>query len=127
MTTATEPKVNTRRCSRCRGTGMWRPLKVCLRCNGTGETVIVTTAERAAAKAASDRRYAALLQVQAGAAKRDGHRNGSVAYDANWGFRLLEEREPQRFAACLASIEAGRLDHVIDALIAYLHANQNGA
>ncbi len=125
--TATEPKVRTRKCGRCRGTGMWRPLKVCLRCDGTGEIAIVSAADRAAAKAVADRRYAALLKIQARAAERDECRNGSVAGETTWGFNLLEEREPERFATCLDSIEAGRLDSVIDALVAYFHANRNEA
>ncbi len=115
----------TRTCPRCSGTGTvhngW-----CFLCwgSGTHTFTVYTAAEKADIKAAGRRRIAALETVKAAAARLDEHL-GLRSCDARyadwsfWGFDRLESQEPERFAAMLDALDAGRTYDVVRGLADY--------
>lgn len=112
-----------RPCRRCKGTGIfhiWSGPIDCRNCGGTGKIPSVRDSRRLGE--ASDRRNRLVKAMYARAEERDGRRNGSTHSKTRQGQSLLEQDEPHRLPALLDSLEAGRVDEVIDALIAYRDA-----
>jgi len=110
-------------CRRCNGTGEFsRTHGVCFNCQGAGFTYpTAKTAPRH--DVSSARRMATINTIRTRAVERDGMRNGPIETETSWARSLLEDNEPARFERLVASVEAGRVDNVIEALRAYHHAN----
>ncbi|MDJ0342228.1 hypothetical protein QMK19_03380 [Streptomyces sp. H10-C2] len=113
-----------RPCRRCKATGTFHlpngPVQ-CRNCTGTGK--VPSARDRRRIKAA-DRNYYRLIKVMyARAEERDGRRCGDIDFTAHQGFSLLEQNERHRLPALFRSLEAGRVDDVIDMLIAYRNAH----
>lgn len=115
-----------RPCRRCKGTGTFHvstgPVS-CAQCWGTGK--VSSPRDRRRINEAATRRYALLKAMYARAEERDGRRCGDVDFHTHQGYSLLEQHEQHRLDALFASLEAGRIDAVIDALIAYRNAHAN--
>lgn len=118
QTVATKPVV-TRTCPRCSGTGEKFHGR-CFRCHGVG-TVELADRTPKIDPAIGKRRYRLILVLRERAMQLDGHANGTIEFESSLGRDLLETREPERHARALTSIEQGRTDDVIRALITYYH------
>lgn len=118
----------TVKCKRCNGTGVWTGWTPagrggeCFGCDGTGLKAITryTAAEKAERQQHLGRRSRSLTLItergrEIGAEQGDAE----LMWDAEYGFAALESHEPDRFVKMLATLEAGRLDDVIYALVAY--------
>ena len=115
---------DTRRCGRCKGSGTVDlggqggfNLASCRNCWGTG-TVLIGEARRRAVAAYT--RRCELVRVLRVRAEQLGH---DTAYAVQDGRDHLETHAPERHARLLDSVEAGRLDAVIAALVEYAAAN----
>lgn len=115
---ATKPKIVVK-CRRCNGTGVC--LGRCFLCRGYGSVyrnVGVTGAPQYRAQVAAQR---AALLARLRELSADMSRAEAINYKrpvlAAW--TKLQEGEPQRFAAMLASMANGRVDAVATALRAY--------
>ncbi|MFM9635958.1 hypothetical protein [Streptomyces turgidiscabies] len=120
-TTAIELLDPLRKCRRCKGTGTFWIMSdnpaPCRNCSGTGKVPSPRDRRRIAA---ADRNIYRLIKVmRTRADERDGRRNGRIEFESHQGFGLLEQNEPHRLPALFRSLEAGRVDEVIDMLIAY--------
>lgn len=108
----------TTKCKRCNGTGVWMGRGECFGCNMAGvRTHIRYTATEKAEKDARQARVSAVRNAiwswaEANLSKLD-------RWDAQDGYIALRDREPERFEKLLASVEAGRLEDVVRALVAY--------
>lgn len=121
----------TVKCRRCNGTGIWTGWTPagrggeCFGCDGTGSLVITryTVEEKAAIQDRLRRRNDAYTAIDS-RARELGKQVGDseLRWDATYGFAALEEQEPERYAKMLDSLDAGRLDEVINALAAYYRA-----
>lgn len=118
----------TVKCRRCSGTGVYGNTGVCFGCDGTGRLTCTryTPAEKAAISARRLRTTRALEQIKARAQELAG-KNSRFEWDVRYGFTALRDSEPERFTKMLDSLDAGRLDHVIDALAAYHRNPQKGS
>jgi hypothetical protein len=124
QTTAIELLDPLRPCPRCNGTGIYRTRRgpdTCYRCNGTAEVPSVRDQRRI--DAANRVCYRLIKAMRVRAEERDGRRNGRIEFESHQGFGLLEENERHRLPALFQSLEAGRVDEVIDMLIAYRNAH----
>lgn len=113
-----------RPCRRCKGTGtahIWSGPVGCRNCGATGE--VPSTRDRRRIEAANQNFYRLIKAMRVRAEERDGRRNGRIEFESHQGFGLLEQNEPQRLPALFQSLEAGRVDDVIDMLIAYRNAH----
>jgi hypothetical protein len=109
-----------RKCRRCKGTGtfhIWSGPVACRNCSGKGE--VPSPRDRRRIQAADRKFYGLIKTMRSRAEERDGLRNGPIEFDSHQGFSLLEQNEPHRLPALFRSLEAGRVDDVIDMLIAY--------
>lgn len=111
----------TVKCRRCSGTGVYGNTGICFGCNGTGIKTCVrrTPQEKADQRALQLRTSHALEQIKSRTRERSGQKNSRLETDARHGFTALRDNEPDRFRRMLNSLEAGRLDDVIDALARY--------
>lgn len=112
----------TAKCRRCSGTGVWFESGFCFGCNGSGVKTITryTAEEKAAKRTLAERTHGALERIKTRTRElADGRRNSRLEWYAQYGFIALREREPERFAKMLDSLDAGRLDDVIHALAKY--------
>ncbi|MCX4596064.1 hypothetical protein OG819_42385 [Streptomyces sp. NBC_01549] len=118
----------TIKCRRCSGTGVYTGWTVagrggeCFGCDGTGSKLITryTAAEKAAIQERTQRRSRSLKLISSrGRELGTAAKDAELMWDAEYGFAALEDREPDRFAVMLDAVEAGRLDAVIHALVAY--------
>lgn len=112
----------TVKCRRCSGTGIWFEAGLCFGCNGAGVKTATryTAEEKAAKRALAERSYGALKRITTRTRElAGGRRNSRLEWDARYGFTTLRDREPERFAKMLDSLDAGRLDDVIHALAKY--------
>lgn len=109
--------------TRCKGTGGFElangNVVPCASCCGRGFLIIYTAAEKAERKAAWDRRYATLDIIKRRAAEISEGEPRGFADVVRQGFGMLADREPERLERLYASLDAGRLDDVIRALVAY--------
>lgn len=117
MTQSTATKPATRACPRCCGTGE-KFHGMCFLCKGIG-TIDLTRRSVKVDPLLGERRYQLILALREHAMELDGYPNGPIAAESAWGRDLLESREPERHAHALTSIEQGRTDDVIHALVAY--------
>lgn len=109
-----------RPCRRCKGSGtfhIWSGPVQCRNCSGTGE--VPSVRDRRRIEDANQNYYRLIKAMRTRAEERDGHRNGRIEFESHQGFGLLEQNEPHRLPALFRSLEAGRVDDVIDMLIAY--------
>lgn len=120
-------------CRRCGGTGVWpgvggRGGGWCFRCQGAGAVTFTryTAQEKADMTTRWNRRMAALETVKDFAARLDESlgltrtsREGAHILLSVWGFNRLEEKDPDRFAAMLDSLDEGRVYDVVRALADY--------
>lgn len=118
----------TAKCKRCNGTGVWTGWTPagrggeCFGCDGTGLKVITryTAAEKAERQERLGRRSRSLaLITERGRELGTERGDAELMWDAEYGFAALEDRDPGRYAKMLDSLEAGRVDDVVDALAAY--------
>lgn len=112
-----------RKCRRCKGTGIFQTLNgpvTCASCLGRGKVPSARDQRRLNAEGA--RRSCLLKAMYKRAEERDGHRNGDIDFKVGQGYGQLEQNEPHRLDALFDSLEAGRIDDVIDALVAYRNA-----
>ena len=123
-TTAIELLDPKRPCRRCNGTGTFHlpngPVS-CRNCTGTGR--VPSARDRRRIEAADRNYYRLIKAMRTRAEERDGRRNGPIEFESHQGFGLLEQNEPHRLPALFRSLEAGRVDDVIDMLIAYRNAH----
>jgi hypothetical protein len=109
-----------RPCRRCNGTGIFHitsgPVP-CASCTGTGNVPSVRDERRLNAESA--RRSRLLKAMNERIAERAGHRNSDLDFEVYQGYGLLDQNERHRMGALFDSLEAGRVDEVIDALVAY--------
>lgn len=113
-----------RKCRRCKGTGVfhiWSGPVDCRNCSGTGQ--VPSVRDRRRIQAADRNIYRLIKVMRERAEERDGCRNGRIEFESHQGFGLLEQNERHRLPALFRSLEAGRVDDVIDALIAYRNAH----
>lgn len=113
-----------RPCRRCKGTGtfhIWSGPVGCRNCGATGK--VPSTRDRRRIEAASQNYHRLIKAMRTRAEERDGRRNGRIEFESHQGFGLLEQNEPHRLPALFQSLEAGRVDDVIDMLIAYRNAH----
>jgi rubrerythrin len=127
-TTAIELLDPMRTCRRCKGTGTFWIMSdnpaPCRNCSAAGK---VPSARDRRRIAAAERNYYRLVKaMRARAEERDGRRNGRIEFESHQGFGLLEQNEPHRLPDLFRSLEAGRVDDVIDTLIAYRNAHVSG-
>ncbi|WP_326742785.1 hypothetical protein [Streptomyces sp. NBC_01768] len=109
---------------RCNGTGTFQATSgpaFCFPCSGTGKIPSARDQRRLAAE--ETRRYGLLKVMYARAAERDGSRAGDIDLQTHQGYGLLEQNEAQRLDALFDSLDAGRIDDVIDALMAYRNSH----
>jgi hypothetical protein len=115
-----------KRCGRCGGSGFWFDRGLCFNCRGAGQvTVTVRTAEeKAASKTLFERATRAYQTVRETAAAL--YEAGKMDYEAAWyaehGVNELREREPERYAKMLDSLDAGRIEETVIALSVYCAA-----
>lgn len=113
--------------TRCKGTGGFELVNgnivPCAGCCGRGYLIIYTAAEKAARKAAWEQRCKAQQMIKQHAAKMSEGMTGMLAVTfaeiARQGFGRLADREPERLSKLYASLAAGRLDDVVNALYHY--------
>jgi hypothetical protein len=125
-TTAIELLDPLRPCRRCKGTGtfhIWSGPVGCRNCNATGK--VPSARDRRRIQEADQNYYRLIKAMRTRAEERDGRRNGRIEFESHQGFGLLEQNEPHRLPALFQSLEAGRIDDVIDMLIAYRNAHAN--
>lgn len=108
----TDTAPRSRNCRRCAGSGTVSG-GACFRCEGIGidpgpRPRVVVSPE----VIAENRTLDALRRVAA-------TRGVADKLDTMYAAQLLKDREPARYARMLASVDAGRTDAVIDALLAY--------
>jgi hypothetical protein len=123
-TTAIELLDPMRACRRCKGTGtfhIWSGPVECRNCTGTGK--VPSARDRRRIREADQSYYRLIKAMRTRAEERDGRRNGRIEFESHQGFGLLEQNEPHRLPALFQSLEAGRVDEVIDLLIAYRGAH----
>jgi hypothetical protein len=123
-TTAIELLDPMQSCRRCKGTGIfhiWSGPVDCRNCSGTGQ--VPSARDRRRIRAADASYYRLIKAMRVRAEDRDGRRNGDIEFESHQGFGLLEKNEPHRLPALFRSLEAGRVDDVIDMLIAYRNAH----
>lgn len=122
-----------KKCGRCGGTGIYSDrCGGCFNCGGTRAfpgsgvvTVTVYTAEEKASRKLLFARASAAYRTvrEAALAMRDA---GELSVQDEWfadqGVSELREREPERFAKMLDSLDAGRVTDVVKALAAYCAA-----
>lgn len=114
-----------RSCRRCAGTGEFAG-GMCFNCHGSGlPDHTPKTAPHHSISGA--RRMAVIDAIRARATDLDGHCNGEIESETSWARGLLEDREPARFELLVASVEAGRIDAVIEALREYHHQHATEA
>jgi hypothetical protein len=120
-------------CRRCGGTGIWGGVGGlrggwCFRCQGAKTVTYTryTAQEKADMRARWDRRMAALETVKDFAVRLDeslgltsASLEGAHISLSVWGFNCLEQKEPERFAKMLDSLEEGRVYDVVRALRDY--------
>lgn len=113
-----------RPCRRCNATGTFHlpngPVQ-CRNCTGTGK--VPSARDRRRIREADENYYRLIRLMYARAKERDGRRNGDIDFKCHQGFGLLEQNEKHRLPALFRSLESGRVDDVIDALIAYRNAH----
>jgi hypothetical protein len=113
-----------RPCRRCKATGTFHlpngPVE-CRNCSGTGK--VPSARDRRRIREADQNYYRLIKAMRVRAEERDGRRNGRIEFESHQGFGLLEQNEPHRLPALFQSLEAGRIDDVIDMLIAYRNAH----
>lgn len=117
----------TVKCSRCSGTGVYGGMTAagrggeCFGCNGSGVKTVTryTAEEKAAMQALKLRTDHALEQIKARTRELSGRRNSNQEWDALYGFVALRDADPERYVRMLDSLDAGRLDEVIHALVKY--------
>lgn len=123
-TTAIELLDPLRPCRRCKATGTFHlpngPVE-CRNCGGTGK--VPSTRDRRRIREADQNYYRLFKAMRTRAEERDGHRNGRIEFESHQGFGLLEQNERHRLPALFRSLEAGRVDDVIDMLIDYRNAH----
>jgi hypothetical protein len=122
-TTAIELLDPMRSCRRCKGTGtfhIWSGPVGCRNCSATGK--VPSTRDRRRIREADQNYYRLIKAMRGRAEERDGRRNGRIEFESHQGFGLLEQNEPHRLPALFQSLEAGRIDDVIDMLVAYRNA-----
>ncbi|MGY0062793.1 hypothetical protein ACWY4P_40710 [Streptomyces sp. LZ34] len=115
-----------RPCRRCNGTGLYPTVSgpdYCFSCAGTGK--VPSPRDQRRIRAEDARRHRLLKAMYARAEERDGHRCGDIEFQTGQGFGVLEQKEPHRLDALFDSLEAGRIDDVIDALVAYRNAHRD--
>ncbi len=116
-----------RPCRRCKGTGTYWIMSdnpaPCAGCWATGKVPSPRDIRRL--NEAANRRYRLLKAMYARAKERDGRRNGDIDFATHQGYGVLEEKEPGRLNALFDSLEAGRIDDVIDSLVAYRNTHTN--
>lgn len=107
----------SRRCRRCGGSGQFSHGQ-CFNCLGAGFT---TPQPKATPRhtISPSRRAATITAIRTRATELDGFRNGPTETETSWARSLLEDNEPSRFERLVISVEAGRIDDVISALIGY--------
>lgn len=116
-----------KRCGRCHGDGIYSETHGgCFNCGGNARvpgsgrvTVYVyTAAEKEASKLRAERTTRAHQIVrEAAKAMRDaGKMDSEAGWYAEQGVRELRDREPERFAKMLESLEAGRIEDTVIAL-----------
>ncbi|MCX4826355.1 hypothetical protein OG883_42705 [Streptomyces sp. NBC_01142] len=109
---------------RCKGTGVFQAASgpvSCSPCSGTGK--ILSARDQRRLDAETTRRYRLLKVMYARAEERDGCRAGDIDFQTHQGYGLLEQNERHRLDALFGSLAAGRIDDVIDALVAYGNAH----
>jgi hypothetical protein len=99
-------------------------LVACRNCSGTGK--VPSPRDQRRVQAADRKFYRLIKDMRARAEERDGRRNGPIEFDSHQGFSLLEQNEPHRLPTLFRSLEAGRVDDVIDMLIAYRDKHLSG-
>ena len=123
-TTAIELLDPLRPCRRCKATGTFHlpngPVQ-CRNCSGTGK--VPSPRDRRRFEAANRKYYGLIKAMRTRAEERDGRRNGRIEFESHQGFGLLEQNEEHRLPTLFQSLEAGRIDDVIDMLIAYRNAH----
>ncbi|TVL89721.1 hypothetical protein [Streptomyces sp. SAJ15] len=122
--TAVELLDPLRPCRRCKGTGtfhIWSGPVACRNCSGTGK--VPSARDRRRIREADQSIYRLIKAMRTRAEERDGRRNGRIEFESHQGFGLLEQNEPHRLPALFRSLEVGRVDDVIDMLIAYRNAH----
>lgn len=115
-----------RPCRRCKATGtfhIWSGPVQCRNCGGTGQ--VPSPRDRRRIREADQNIYRLIKAMRVRAEERDGRRNGRIEFESHQGFGLLEQNEPHRLPALFRSLEAGRVDEVIDLLIAYRNTHTN--
>lgn len=122
----TDAPLGYRKCRRCSGTGFYSQHVrrahrgvpgLCLECDGAGRIRISTPqeiADRREAKKRTEYRRNAIGQIRDIAMPRRDIRVRVLR-----GLERLEHFAPERFAKMLASVHAGRVQDVVDALVAY--------
>lgn len=109
-----------RPCRRCNGTGTFHitsgPVD-CRNCLGTGK--VPSTPDQRRINAENARRARLIRVMNARILERAGNRNSDLDFAVYQGYGLLDANERHRMGALFDSLEAGRVDEVIDALVAY--------
>lgn len=113
-----------RPCRRCKGSGtfhIWSGPVECRNCSGTGK--VPSVRDRRRIREADQNTFRLIKLMRTRAEERDGCRNGRIEFESHQGFGLLEQNERHRLPALFRSLQAGRVDEVIDTLIAYRNAH----
>ena len=114
----------TRKCRRCAGTGMTGfghvEGGVCFGCKGEGVVArdMRTPEQKRAEMTGFVRRNALVAALNDYATQTFGVGSDEACFTA-WGRDHLEQADPTRHAKLLDSVEAGRLESVIAALVTY--------
>lgn len=123
-TTAIELLDPLRPCRRCNATGTFHLPNGPVQCrNCTGKGKVPSARDRRRIEAANRNYYRLIKAMRARAEERDGRHCGPIEFESHQGFGLLEQNERHRLPALFRSLEAGRVDDVIDMLIAYRNAH----
>lgn len=109
--------MKTQSCTRCEGTGGYEltngAVVDCVACVGTGTRVILSRAEKAVRDKAWKMRCRALEAVKV---RSRGMGDDRFQDAVRRGFDRLETEEPTRLVKLQCSLDAGRLDDVVQAL-----------